>query len=415
MQIERGRMFTEGEVDRMARVGVIGPTAAKNLFGESDPVGEVIKVKGINFTVIGVSKAKGEGWVSPDDRIIVPYTTAMQILLGVTYLREIDIQTADEQDLADVQPKVTTLLRKRHRIREGADDDFQVRNMAEIRKSASEVTGLFKYLLGGIAAISLLVGGIGIMNIMLVTVTERTREIGIRKAIGAQERHILFQFLIESVIISGLGGLIGLGVGLLAAWLVPKFGPLKTNVELSSALLAIGVAAASASSSGSTRPGARRGSTPSRPCATSDAGRDKTTTDGRSAMRTIAAAVCLLLAPCPAHAADPATPGRITLSVSEAVLASLANNRALAVQQFAPAITRTGELAADAPFDTQLSGSATGSWDRSPTTEAGAYRTATTSAWSSGPPAFSPPGRPSASTSTPSAARRRRLPRLASG
>jgi putative ABC transport system permease protein len=227
----------------MARVGVIGPTTAKNIFGESDPVGEVIKVKGINFTVIGVSKSKGEGWGSPDDRITVPYTTAMQILLGVTYLREIDIQTADELVLAEVQQKVTTLIRERHRLREGIDDDFQITNMDEIRKSASEVTDIFKYLLGGIAAISLLVGGIGIMNIMLVTVTERTREIGIRKAIGAQERHILFQFIIESVIISGLGGLIGLGLGLFIAWLVPQLGPLKTNVELSSALLAIGVAA----------------------------------------------------------------------------------------------------------------------------------------------------------------------------
>ncbi|HWR98097.1 MAG TPA: ABC transporter permease [Candidatus Methanoperedens sp.] len=243
VQIERGRLFTEGEVDRMARVGVIGPTAAKNLFGESDPVGEVIKVKGINFTIVGLAKTKGEGWGSPDDRIIVPYTTAMQILLGVTYLREIDVQTADEKVLAGVQEKVAALIRERHRIREGADDDFQITNMDEIRKNASEVTDIFKYLLGGIAAISLLVGGIGIMNIMLVTVTERTREIGIRKAIGAQERHILFQFIIEAVIISGLGGLLGLGVGLLAAWLVPQFGPLKTNVEPASALLAIGVAA----------------------------------------------------------------------------------------------------------------------------------------------------------------------------
>jgi putative ABC transport system permease protein len=243
VQIDRGRVFTEGEVDRMARVAVIGPTTAKNIFGESDPVGEVIKIKGINFTVIGISKSKGEGWMSPDDRLIVPYTTAMQILLGVTYLREIDIQTTDEKVLADVQAKLTTLMRDRHRLREGTDDDFQITNMDEIRKNASEVTDIFKYLLGGIAAISLLVGGIGIMNIMLVTVTERTREIGIRKAIGAQERHILFQFLIESVIISGLGGIIGLGLGLLIAYLVPKFGPLKTYVEVSSAVLAIGVAA----------------------------------------------------------------------------------------------------------------------------------------------------------------------------
>ena len=243
IQVERGRIFTESEVERLARVAVIGPTTATNLFGENDPVGEVIKISGINFTVIGITKPKGEGWGSPDDRIMVPYTTAMQILFGLDFLREIDIQTEDAAGLALVQEKVTQLMRERHRLREGIDNDFSITNMDEIRKNASQVADIFKWLLGGIAAISLLVGGIGIMNIMLVTVTERTREIGIRKAIGAREIHILAQFLVESIIISGLGGLFGLGLGILAAYLVPKFGPLQTVVDFTSALLAIGVAA----------------------------------------------------------------------------------------------------------------------------------------------------------------------------
>ncbi len=204
--IERGRIFTEGEVDRLARVAVIGPTAAQNTFGENDPVGEVLKINGINFRVLGLTAAKGEGWGSPDDRVIIPYSTAMQQLLGVNYLREIDVQARNEAELPQVQEDVRQLLRKRHRQQPGDEDDFRMTNMDEIRKNASEVTGVFKWLLGGIAAISLLVGGIGIMNIMLVTVTERTREIGIRKAVGAKEAHILLQFLIESVIVSGLGG-----------------------------------------------------------------------------------------------------------------------------------------------------------------------------------------------------------------
>ncbi|MBI5016877.1 MAG: ABC transporter permease [Deltaproteobacteria bacterium] len=243
LEIDRGRAFTEGEVDRMARVAVIGPEAATNAFGDSDPVGEVLKINGINFRILGVTKAKGEGWGSPDDRVIIPYTTAMQQLLGVDYLREIDVKARSEADLDRVKEDLTQLLRKRHRQLPGVEDDFRIMDMAEIRKNATEVTGVFKWLLGGIAAISLLVGGIGIMNIMLVTVTERTREIGIRKAIGAKERHILLQFLIESVIVSGLGGFIGLGLGVGLATVVPRFAPLPALVEWRSAFLALGVSA----------------------------------------------------------------------------------------------------------------------------------------------------------------------------
>ena len=243
MEIERGRIFSEGEADRMARVAVIGPTAAKNVFGENDPLNEMVKINGINFRVVGITKAKGEGWGSPDDRIIIPYTTAMQQIFGIDYLRGIDVQADAEAALDNVQAETRTLLRKQHRIQPDAEDDFDIRNMAEIRDNANQVTSTFKYLLGGIAAISLLVGGIGIMNIMLVTVTERTREIGIRKAIGATEETILVQFLAESVIISGLGGMIGLGLGVGISNVIPRFTPMTTLVDWSSAFLAIAVAA----------------------------------------------------------------------------------------------------------------------------------------------------------------------------
>ncbi len=242
MEIDRGRIFNESEVDRMARVAVIGPTAATNVFVQNDPLNEIVKINGINFKIIGITKAKGEGWMSPDDRIMIPYTTAMKQIFGVVYLREIDLDTKNEADLDQVQKDVTALLRKQHHLQTGTDDDFEIHNMAEIRASANQVTSTFKYLLGGIAAISLLVGGIGIMNIMLVTVTERTREIGIRKAIGATEGNILAQFLAESVIISGLGGLIGLGLGVGAARVIPRFIPMATVVDWYSAILALAVA-----------------------------------------------------------------------------------------------------------------------------------------------------------------------------
>lgn len=243
MQIDRGRAFSEGEVDRTARVAVIGPTAAKNVFGENDPLNETVKVNGINFKIVGITKAKGDGWGSPDDRIIIPYTTAMQQIFGIKYLRGIDIQADEGAALDKVQADVTALLRKQHRLQPNVEADFEIRNMADIRDSANQVTSTFKYLLGGIAAISLLVGGIGIMNIMLVTVTERTREIGVRKAIGATEGNILAQFLAESVIISGLGGLIGLGLGVGISKMIPRFSPMTTLVDWSSAILAIAVAA----------------------------------------------------------------------------------------------------------------------------------------------------------------------------
>ncbi len=244
-EIERGRSFTEGEVKRMARVAVLGPNTSEELFKGTNPVGETVKIKGINFRIIGVTKAKGsQGRHNPDDQVVIPYTTAMKQLLGLDYLHEIDIQAADNASLGKVQEAIILLLRKRHRWVGGMPDDFHIHNQAEIVETASEVSRTFTILLGSIAGISLLVGGIGIMNIMLVTVTERTREIGVRKAIGAKNRDILQQFLIEAIILSGLGGMIGVALGIGAAQLIGKWTQFMTLARPSSILLALSFSAA---------------------------------------------------------------------------------------------------------------------------------------------------------------------------
>jgi len=243
--IDKGRLFTEAEVERMQRVAVMGPTTAENLFGEKNPVGEMVKINGINFSIVGVTKAKGsQGWRNPDDQITVPYSTAMKQLFGLDYLHEIDVQAADNTVLEKVQQAAAVVLRKRHRLSEGMPDDFHFHNQAEIVETASEVTQTFTFLLGGIACISLLVGGIGIMNIMLVTVTERTREIGVRKAIGAKNRDILLQFLIEAIILSFLGGIIGVVLGIGIALMIEKWTQFITVAEFSSILPALSFSAA---------------------------------------------------------------------------------------------------------------------------------------------------------------------------
>ncbi|MGH7144206.1 MAG: ABC transporter permease [Planctomycetota bacterium] len=242
-EIGKGRAFTEIEADDNARVAIIGATTAQNLFGDQDPLGETIRVGSTNFRVIGVLKAKGDqGWFNPDDMVVMPYTTAMQQMLGQIYLSEIDVKAYDDADMNQVDADITALLHKRHRIRAGADDDFNVRNQAEIIETASSFTQMFTILLGGIASISLLVGGIGIMNIMLVTVTERTHEIGVRKAIGARDRDILRQFLIESILISGLGGLLGVAGGLVITVVISHFTSFAPIIQMQSVLLSVLVA-----------------------------------------------------------------------------------------------------------------------------------------------------------------------------
>jgi ABC-type antimicrobial peptide transport system permease subunit len=248
--VEKGRVFSDSEVENMARVVVLGPVTVTNLFGENEPLDETVKVNGINFKVIGVLKAKGDqGFFSSDDQVIMPYTTAMKQVLGLDRLGEIDIQVSDGFDLTNVQTAIQQLVRKRHHTQEGAPDDVNIINQADIIATASQFTTTFTVVLGGIASIALLVGGIGIMNIMLVTVTERTREIGVRKAIGAKERGILLQFLTEAVIMSGLGGMLGVGAGIGLARLIEMATmaytstPLITEVQVSSILLALSFSA----------------------------------------------------------------------------------------------------------------------------------------------------------------------------
>lgn len=213
--IKTGRMYTEKELTSRDRVCVIGQTVADNLFPEGDPVGKTVRINKAPFRVVGALNSKGQSSMGQDqdDVVFVPLTTAMQRLMGITYIRNITIQCENENTIEQVQSDVVTLLRQRHKIRTGEDDDFSVRNLAEIIKTAQETTGSITLLLAIIAAISLLVGGIGIMNIMLVSVTERTREIGIRKALGATYHDILLQFLVESMVIGVTGGTTGMILG----------------------------------------------------------------------------------------------------------------------------------------------------------------------------------------------------------
>ncbi len=244
-ELDRGRFFSESEAENMGRVAVIGPVTEQTLFAGGDGVGETVKLEGINFLVIGVLKSKGDqGFFNPDDQVLIPYTTAMKNVFGLTFLREIDIQGTDDKALAKIETAVSEILRKRHRQKPDDQDDFQIRNQAEIMEAASTAIMTFTILLGSVAGISLLVGGIGIMNIMLVTVTERTREIGVRKAIGAKNRDILRQFLIESIIMTGLGGSIGALGGVGAAMLVRTLTSFPAMVTMSSVFLALGFSAA---------------------------------------------------------------------------------------------------------------------------------------------------------------------------
>jgi ABC-type antimicrobial peptide transport system permease subunit len=241
-KVTKGRLFTEGEVLRSAKLAVIGPDLAELLFGENDPLNEMIKVKSINFKVIGVLNAKGDSdRDNTDEALIIPYTVAMKQIFGETRLRDIDVCAADGADMAMVEAGLLKFFRKRHRVADEAEDDIQVFNQAELMETASSVGQTFTMLLGGIASISLFVGGIGIMNIMLVTVTERTREIGIRKAIGARNRHILLQFILEAVLISAFGGLMGIGLGYGVTNVTEHFVDFTPVVEMHAVFLSLTV------------------------------------------------------------------------------------------------------------------------------------------------------------------------------
>jgi len=233
LTMQSGIFFTEHDVDVRNRVAVIGTTVATNLFGTVNPVGKKIRVGNAPYTVIGLIASKGQssGGQDQDDVVLIPLTTAQERLMGITYVRSINVQVSASDKMDEVQANIEKLLRQRHRIREGAEDDFTVRNLTSLMETMTQTTTMITLLLGSIAGISLVVGGIGIMNIMMVSVTERTREIGIRKAIGATYNSIMLQFLIESTMISILGGLVGIVIGIGLAQAISKFGNFTTVIS----------------------------------------------------------------------------------------------------------------------------------------------------------------------------------------
>jgi putative ABC transport system permease protein len=214
-----GAPFTAQDVRSANKVCVIGRTTATQIYGNDDPIGQVLRIKNVPFTVTGVLVTKGlsaQG-VDQDDIVVMPYTSAMKRVSGGTTLRNINVQVGDARQMSAAQQQIIELLRQRHNIRAGRDDDFTVRNQQEIADAATATTDVMTGLLGAIAGVSLVVGGIGIMNIMLVSVTERTREIGTRMAVGAHGRDILTQFLIEAISLSSVGGILGIIIGIAAA------------------------------------------------------------------------------------------------------------------------------------------------------------------------------------------------------
>ena len=240
--LKAGRFISESQIERRERVAVIGSTVAKNLFGDEDPIGKDLRIQKNPFKIVGVLDEKGSGSFGndQDDVIVVPYTTMMERVMGVDYLRMIYIQAKDGEDLNRVQVDVENILRARHGIKNPELDDFNVNNMSSIMKAVEENTATMTLFLGAVAAISLLVGGIGIMNIMLVSVTERTREIGVCKALGATYRTIITQFLIEAIVISLVGGAIGIVVGIGASQLIAAVAKLKTVITTGPILMSFG-------------------------------------------------------------------------------------------------------------------------------------------------------------------------------
>jgi putative ABC transport system permease protein len=217
--IAEGAPYSSQDVRSANKVCVIGHTAAYNIFGDEDPVGQVLRIKGVPFVVTGVLTQKGfslQG-TDQDDVVIMPYTSAMKRVAGGTTLRNINVQIVSEDQIESAQQQIVSLLRQRHNIRSGRDDDFTVRNQQEVADTANATANVMTGLLFAVACVSLVVGGIGIMNIMLVSVTERTREIGVRLAVGAHGRDILTQFLIEAVVLSAMGGIIGIAAGIVAS------------------------------------------------------------------------------------------------------------------------------------------------------------------------------------------------------
>ena len=246
VEIDFGSFVSDQNVKSLSKVAVLGPGARDDLFGEgADPVGQTVRIKGIEFKVIGVTKTKGgSGFGSQGDMIFIPLSSAQKFLVGKSYVSTINIQAQDAESMTALQEEVTSLLLARHNISDPDSADFRIMNQADIVASASTITDTLTLLLGSIAGISLVVGGIGIMNMMLTNVTERTREIGLRKAIGAKRGDISVQFLLEAIMLTLIGGVVGIFLGWLASLGVEKFGGISTAVSSTSVALAFGVSAA---------------------------------------------------------------------------------------------------------------------------------------------------------------------------
>jgi putative ABC transport system permease protein len=242
-----GSFFTAPDVRAAAKVAVLGSSTRDELFGPgADPVGATVRIKSQPFKVVGVLTSKGQGAMGQDqdDVVFVPFTTVQKKLLGVQHVSGITVSAVDDAPLDRISTQIAELLRTRHRIEPGEDDDFSVRTQEEMTSMLTSTTDTMTYLLAGIAAVSLLVGGIGIMNIMLVSVTERTREIGLRLAVGARDLDVLTQFLVEAIVLSLAGGAIGVLLGLGVAQVVRAVMNWTTVVTTQSVLLSFGVAAA---------------------------------------------------------------------------------------------------------------------------------------------------------------------------
>jgi putative ABC transport system permease protein len=245
--MQTGSFFTAHEVTTSAKVAVLGSAARDELFGAgTDPVGATLRIRNQPFRVVGVMASKGQAAFGQDqdDAVFVPFTTVQKRMLGIQHITNITISAADGVSLDSVATNVTNVLRDRHRILPGQDDDFSVRTQEEMTTMLTSTTDTMTYLLAGIAAVSLLVGGIGIMNIMLVSVTERTREIGLRLSVGARDLDVLTQFLVEAIVLSLAGGVIGIVIGLLGSYGVSRVMGWSTVVTSTSILLSFGVAAA---------------------------------------------------------------------------------------------------------------------------------------------------------------------------
>lgn len=245
LSVASGVFITQRDVTAFAKVAVIGPQAGTDLFGEGvDPVGQTIRINGQTLTVVGLTVAKGgAGFNNPDDAVYAPISTAQKILFGVTHLTSIAVEAKNADRMTEAQNELGYFLLARHKITDPTNADFVIFSQNDILNTASQVTNTFTTLLGGIAAISLLVGGIGIMNIMLVTVTERTREIGLRKALGAKKRTVIIQFLTEAILLTLIGGLAGMILGVVISYILTRFMNLPFTVSPNAIVLAIAVSA----------------------------------------------------------------------------------------------------------------------------------------------------------------------------